>query len=254
MLAVKENSYLQSSLRTCGPGGHLLKGHLTCFLWQSIEHGTIQSVSSSRYSNGFGSASKGACITWSLITITFGLPWWLSGKESTCQGRRHGFNPWSGKIPHAKMQLSPWATTIEPVPCSPRMATIKLTCSIYWNPPSRVCTILSCFSWVWLCAIPWTVDPQAPLSVGFSRQEYWSGLPFPSPGDLPNSRIEPVSLTSNLHWLVGSLPPAPPRTPCCTRETTSEKPAPCTGGQPRFPPLDKAHAAAKTQHSRKNTI
>ena len=39
----------------------------------------------------------------------------------------------------------------------------------------------------------WTVDPQAPLSVGFSRQEYWSGLPFPPPGDLPNLGIEPMS-------------------------------------------------------------
>ena len=39
----------------------------------------------------------------------------------------------------------------------------------------------------------WTVALQAPLSVGFSRQEYWSGLPFPSPGDLPNPGIEPRS-------------------------------------------------------------
>lgn len=38
MLAVKENSYLRSSLRTCGPGGRSLKGHLTCYLLQSIEH------------------------------------------------------------------------------------------------------------------------------------------------------------------------------------------------------------------------
>ena len=42
-------------------------------------------------------------------------------------------------------------------------------------------------------AISWTVACQAPLSVGFSRQEYWSGLPFPSPGDLPDPGIEPVS-------------------------------------------------------------
>ena len=40
---------------------------------------------------------------------------------------------------------------------------------------------------------PWTVAYQAPLSMGFSRQEYWSGLPFPSPGDLPNPGIEPGS-------------------------------------------------------------
>ena len=39
----------------------------------------------------------------------------------------------------------------------------------------------------------WTVAPQAPLSMGFSRQEYWSGLPFPSPGDLPDPGIEPRS-------------------------------------------------------------
>ena len=41
--------------------------------------------------------------------------------------------------------------------------------------------------------IPWTVACQAPLSMGFSRQEYWSGLPFPSPGDLPDPGIEPRS-------------------------------------------------------------
>ena len=43
---------------------------------------------------------------------------------------------------------------------------------------------------VQLFAIPWTVAYQAPLSMGFSRQEYWSGLPFPSPGKIPNPGIE----------------------------------------------------------------
>ena len=52
--------------------------------------------------------------------------------------------------------------------------------------------ICCCFSRVQLCATPWTVAHQAPLSMIFSRQEYWSGLPFPSPGDLPNPGIEPV--------------------------------------------------------------
>ena len=42
----------------------------------------------------------------------------------------------------------------------------------------------------------WTVAHQAPLSMGFSRPEYWSGLPFPFPENLPNTGIEPVSLTS----------------------------------------------------------
>ena len=45
-------------------------------------------------------------------------------------------------------------------------------------------------SHVQLSATPWTIACQAPLSIGFSRQEYWSGLPFPSPGDLPELGIE----------------------------------------------------------------
>ena len=48
---------------------------------------------------------------------------------------------------------------------------------------------------VWLLATPWTVAYQAPLSMGFSRQEYWSGVPLPSPGDLPDPGIEPESPT-----------------------------------------------------------
>ena len=46
---------------------------------------------------------------------------------------------------------------------------------------------------VGLFATPWTVAHQAPLSMGFSRQEYWNGLPFPFPGDLPDPGIEPGS-------------------------------------------------------------
>ena len=49
---------------------------------------------------------------------------------------------------------------------------------------------------VHLFATPWTVAQQAPPSMGFSRQEYWSRLPFPSPGDLPHPGIEPESLIS----------------------------------------------------------
>ena len=53
--------------------------------------------------------------------------------------------------------------------------------------------MISCFSRVQLFVIPWTVAHQAPLSMGFSRQEYWSGLPFISPGDLSNPGIKPRS-------------------------------------------------------------
>ena len=56
--------------------------------------------------------------------------------------------------------------------------------------------MLSRFSRVQLFATPWTVDDQTPLSMGFSRQGYWSGLPCPPPGDLPDPGIEPASLMS----------------------------------------------------------
>ena len=61
-------------------------------------------------------------------------------------------------------------------------------------------------------AIPCTVAHQAPLSMGFPRQEYWNGLPFPSPDDLPNLGIEPGSPT----WQADALSSEPPgRTLIC---------------------------------------
>ena len=59
-----------------------------------------------------------------------------------------------------------------------------------------LCRHVCPFSHARLFATPWRVTCQAPLSMGFPRQEYWSGLPFPSPGDLPNPGIEPTSLRS----------------------------------------------------------
>ena len=56
-----------------------------------------------------------------------------------------------------------------------------------------VCVCVKSLSRVRLFVAPWTVARQAPPPMGFSRQEYWNGLPFPSPGDLPNSGIEPGS-------------------------------------------------------------
>ena len=65
---------------------------------------------------------------------------------------------------------------------------------------------------VLLFSTPWTVAHQAPLSMGFSRQEYWSGLPFPSLGDLPDPGIEPRSPAFQAdsllsHWVEGSILP-----------------------------------------------
>ena len=65
------------------------------------------------------------------------------------------------------------------------------------SPGSRgVCVPAKSLSRVWPFETLWAVAHEAPLSMGFSRQEYWSGLPCPSPGDLPDPRIEPASLMS----------------------------------------------------------
>ena len=58
---------------------------------------------------------------------------------------------------------------------------------------------------VWLFATLWTVTHQAPLSVEFSRQEYWSGLPFPAPGNLPTQGLN-EHLLRLLHWQADLLP------------------------------------------------
>ena len=71
-------------------------------------------------------------------------------------------------------------------------------------------------------ATPWTVAHQAPLSMEFSRQEYWRGLPFPSPGDLPDPETEPGSLTLQAEPL-SSEPPWKP---------SSKSPVPQTAGAP----------------------
>ena len=65
--------------------------------------------------------------------------------------------------------------------------------------------VLSHCSHVPLFVTLWTAARQAPLSMGFSRQEYWSGLPRPPPEDLPNPRMEPVSPVS-LQWQADYLP------------------------------------------------
>ena len=92
--------------------------------------------------------------TWLSNWTELGFPGGASGEESTYQFRRCKrcrFNPWVRKIPWSGGGLV-----------------------------TKSCPTL---------AIPWTVACQAPLSMGFSRQEYWSGLPFPSPGDLADPGI-----------------------------------------------------------------
>ena len=74
--------------------------------------------------------------------------------------------------------------------------------------------MLSCFSDIWLWETLWSAACQAPLCMGFSKEEYWSGLPCPAPGTLSHPGIESASLMSNLHWQVDSLLLAPPGKPC----------------------------------------
>ena len=71
-----------------------------------------------------------------------------------------------------------------------------------------LCVLYLVIQWC-LTVTPWTVACQAPPSMGFSRQEYWSGLPFPSPGDLLNPRIDPASPALQADF----LPSEPPEKP-----------------------------------------
>ena len=85
--------------------------------------------------------------------------------------------------------------------------TNRLSHSLGHSNPLCVCAQI--LSHVWLFATPWTIAPQAPLSMGFSRQEYWSGLPFLHPGDLPEyitfalciSLIRLLQPKSHVGWL-----------------------------------------------------
>ena len=72
-----------------------------------------------------------------------------------------------------------------------------------------------CVRWAWvgeyfrLFATPWSITCKAPLSMEFSSQEYWSGLPFPSPGDLPKTVIEPRSPALQADSLLAEPPGKP---------------------------------------------
>ena len=136
-------------------------------------------------------------------TQNWGLPRWLSGKASTCQCRRCRFDPWVGKIPwrrawqptpvflpgrsHGQRSLegySPWACIELSSPRRnharyPGLASLRANTQA--PQVKLLLLLLSCFSRVQVCATPSMAAHQAPPSLGLSRQEHWSGLPFPSP-------------------------------------------------------------------------
>ena len=106
----------------------------------------------------------------------------------------------------------------------------------------RAC-VLSRFNQVWLFATPWTVARQASLSKRFPRQEYWSGLPCPPPGNLPDPKIEPV-LSAPAVLQADSLPRSHWGSPCPPQLGYSTvlhkgfyKPSPPSSLQPCNPPL-----------------
>ena len=68
--------------------------------------------------------------------------------------------------------------------------TVTFRRLVYWVTKPKFVSVINC---VWLFSTLWTAACQAPLSVGFSTWEYWSGLPLPSPGCLPDPGTEPVS-------------------------------------------------------------
>ena len=94
--------------------------------------------------------------------------------------------------------LFPSSRLRSPPPTARWDSEVSLPCGPY---SMRACSVVSD------SVTPWTVTRQAPLSVGFSRQEYWKRLPFPTPGNLLNSGVK----TLLLNWQVGSLALEPPR-------------------------------------------
>ena len=104
-------------------------------------------------------------------------------------------------------------------PCAETLHSAPATGELHGIPESCLAhsrglrCVLSCFHWVLLCVTPWTVAHQTPLSMDFSRQDYWSGLPCPPPEGLPNPGIKPVflmspavvgrSFTTSVTWSLG---------------------------------------------------
>ena len=153
--------------------------------------------------------------------IYIGFPWWLGRKEYVCQCRGHSFDPWSGKNPTcqgaarslrwkllkpARLEpvfykrchclRSPHITSGKEPPRSatresPHTATAASNRKVKYSFTHlyKLCVLTQICP---IFATPCTAAHQSPLSVGFSRQESWSGLPFPSPGDLPDPGIEPT--------------------------------------------------------------
>ena len=119
-------------------------------------------------------------------------------------------------------------------PCAPGTAQVSALTSISLaTSPAWKC--VSRFSHVRLLATPWAIACQAPLFLGFSRQEYWSGLPFPSPGDLPDPGLKlgsPALQADSLPSGTHSQGPGPPAGLLRQAEiSASEEAVTCSGNK-----------------------
>ena len=123
--------------------------------------------------------------------------------------------PSSGCLPDPGIKLGSPALQADSLPSEPP-GKPHVSNTIFYNVISNISVKCQSLSRARLFATPWTAALQAPLSMRFSRQGYWSGLPFPSPGDLPNPGIEPGS--PNL-LQADSLPSEPPGKPHVSNTT-----------------------------------
>ena len=119
------------------------------------------------------------------------------GTQETFPGEFHGlYSPWGHRESDTTEQLSLSNSAAYTYYTFPHVSDIiwYLSFSAWLTLPSMMkWSEVKSLSRVWFFATPWTVTRQAPPSKGFSRQDYWSGLPFPSPGDLPDPGSEPRS-------------------------------------------------------------
>ena len=131
-----------------------------------------------------------------LVNVAASLHTW--GVGSNIPGHKIRLGPMQGSC----CKWDPWQLPAKEYVYPP---TKRKDLETYLSQPAPEKREVKSLSRVWLFATPWTVVCQAPLSMGFSRQEYWRGLPFPSPGNLPNSDIKPTA--PELH--ADSLPAEP---------------------------------------------
>ena len=124
--------------------------------------------------------------------------------------------PFSGHLPNPGTETAS--------PASPTFEGRFFTTWATWEALRGLVWVCESHSCVWLFVISWTIACQAPLTIEFSRQEYRSGLPFPSPGDLPHPGIEPSSPALWADSLLSEPPGKPSERPFVVVQTLSHVP------------------------------